>query len=241
MVDANIFVGSLNPSLNATPETISEEMQKHNAGLGILTHFTGHFYNFLEGNQLLQQILKKRRNLFGYLSANPYYVQHSISDMRKHLSNDKFLALHFSPTYWDMGWEEEPVKEILNAYRRFAKPLVCSFPSQQFPVAERLSKEFSSMRFLLLNVKSEEWGEAIKLGKDCPNIFLEVSPYLLPQDIKKACELLGAHRLIMGSDYPYFPFPAIIWIIEAGGISQREITLITSENARKFFPIEEER
>lgn len=240
MVDAHIFVGSLNPSLEATPERILEEMEKHNISLGILTHFTGHFYNFLEGNYSLRQLFDNSNRLLGYLSANPFYAQHSIGDMRKHLSHHKFVALHFSPPYWGMEWEEEPVKEILNAYRRFAKPLVCSFSLKEFPIAERFSKEFASMQFLLLNVKSEEWDEAIKLGKNCPNIFLEVSPYLLPQDIKKACELLGAHRLIMGSDYPYFPFSVILHLLEASGISPREISLIRGENARKFFHIEEE-
>lgn len=240
MIDAHIFVGSLNPSLNATPEILSEKMEKHNIRLGILTHFTGHFYNFLEGNHFLRQMLDNSERFLGYLAINPHYVQHSIGDMRKYLSNDKFVALNFCPTYWGMDWEEEPVKELLNAYRRFAKPLVCSFSLPQFPIAERLSKEFATMQFLLLNVKSEEWEEAIKLAKNCPNIFLEVSPYLLPPDIKKACELLGAHRLIMGSDYPYFPFSTVLYLIEASGISQREMAMITWENAKKFFGIEVE-
>lgn len=238
MIDAHIFVGSLNPSLNASPETISEKMEKHNIETGILTHFTGHFYNFLEGNYFLRQILDNSNRFLGYLSANPHYIQHSINDMRKYLSEEKFVALHFSPTHWGIDWEEEPVKEILNAYRRFAKPLVCSFRLSQFPLAERLSKEFATMLFLILDIKSEEWEEAIKLGKSCPNIFLEVSPHLLPQDIKRACEILGAHRLIMGSDHPYFPFSTVIYLIESSGISQREVNLITSENARKFFRIE---
>ncbi len=240
MVDAHIFVGSLNPYLNATPEAICREMEKHNITKGILTHFTGHFYNFLEGNYLLRQIFDNSPQFLGYLSVNPHYVQHSIGDMRKYLPNDRFVALHFSPTYWGMDWEEEPVKGLLNAYRRFAKPLVCSFSLPQFSVAERLAKEFATMQFLILNLKSEEWDEAIKLGKNCPNILLEVSPYLLPQDIKKACELLGAHRLIMGSDYPYFPFSVILHLIEASGISRGDISLITSGNARKYFRIGEE-
>lgn len=238
MVDVHIFVGSLNPSLNATPEMLCETMNRYNINLGILTHFTGHFYNFLEGNYFLRQILDSYDRFLGYLSANPHYVEHSIGDMRKYLYNQRFVALHFCPTNWEIDWEDEPVKEILNAYRRFAKPLVCSFLPSQFPALERLSKEFATMQFLLLNVRSEGWEEAIKLGKSCPNIFLEVSPYLLPQDIKKACELLGAHRLIMGSDYPYFPFSAILYLIEASGISPREMALITSENAKTFFHIE---
>lgn len=239
MIDTHIFVGSLNPSLNATPEKILSEMQKCGLTYGILTHFTGHFYNFVEGNHYLRQMLETSDKLFGYLSANPHYVQHSIADMRKHLTSEKFLALHFCPTYWNMDWEEEPVKEILNAYRRFAKPLICSFSLPQFPVAEKLAKEFASMQFLLLNVKSEEWEEALKLAKNCPNIYLEVSPYLLPQDIKKACEYLGSHRLIMGSDYPYFPFSTILHLVESSGVSEREIVQITRENAIKFFGIEE--
>ncbi|MBC7328943.1 hypothetical protein H5T88_01135 [bacterium] len=240
MIDAYSFIGNLNPSLSASPEAVLEEMKRNNISFSILTHFTGYFYNFLEGNHFLRQIVDGSDCLYGYLSANPYYIQHSISDMRKHLPHDKFLALHFSPQYWGMEWYEEPVLELLNAYRRFVKPLVCYFPSEHYSVAQKLANDFATMQFLLTDIKTSEWDEALKLAKNCPNIFLCVNPYLLPQDIKKACELLGAHRLIMGSNFPLFPQSIVLRLIEASGISEREISLITSQNAKKFFRIGEE-
>jgi predicted TIM-barrel fold metal-dependent hydrolase len=240
MIDTHSFVGSLNPCLSASPEVLLQGMMKHKINFAILTHFTGHFYNFLEGNHYLRQIIDGWENFYGYLSANPYYVEHSIADMKKHLPNNKFVALHFNPLNWGMGWYEEPVLELLNAYRRFVKPLACYFPAEEYSVAQRLANDFATMQFLLLDIKSAEWDEALKLAKNCPNIFLCVNPYLLPQDIKKACELLGAHRLIMGSNFPLFPQSVVLRLIEESGISEREISLITSQNAKKFFRIGEE-
>ncbi|MGB9797670.1 MAG: amidohydrolase family protein [bacterium] len=240
MIDVHSFIGILNPALSSSPEELLEGMKRNNINISLLTHLTGYYYNFLEGNHLLKQIVDNSDSLYGYLSANPYYVQHSIGEMRKHFTNDKFLALHFSPKYWGMGWYDEPVLELLNAYRRFVKPLVCEFPAEEFHIADRLSKEFASMQFLLLDIKSKGWDAAIKLGKSCPNIFLCVNPYLQPQDIKKACELLGAHRLLMGSYFPLFPQNVVLQLIELSGVSEREFSLITSQNAKKLFHIGEE-
>ncbi len=236
MVDSLVFIGDMNPSFVVPLETLVEEMKKANIEIGIVAHFSGVFYNFAEGNYLLGQLVEKQENLYAYLSANPHYPQHSIADMRKRLTNNKFVALYFAPTHWGVDWNDPSVKEILNAYRRFAKPLVAHFPRKDGSV-EGISKEFSPMKNLLVGIKSEEWKDALRIAKNSPNVFLEVGPFLLPSDIKMGVETLGAHRFIMGSNYPFFPISQVLYLIERSGISERDKMMLVSQNARKFFAI----
>ncbi|RLE53176.1 MAG: amidohydrolase [Candidatus Methanomethylicota archaeon] len=78
---------------------------------------------------------------------------------------------------------------------------------------------------------------AIEVAKKHENILLETSAMPMPSKIKEAAEVVGADRILYGSDAP-FGHPAVeILKVKVSGLNERELNMVLSENAVKVFKL----
>ncbi|MEM2788414.1 MAG: amidohydrolase family protein, partial [Candidatus Bathyarchaeia archaeon] len=67
------------------------------------------------------------------------------------------------------------------------------------------------------------------------NIILETSAMPMHRKIKEAVEKVGEDRVIYGSDMPFGHPSFEIRKVEVSGLSEKQIEMVLSVNARKIF------
>ncbi|MCW3061089.1 MAG: putative metal-dependent hydrolase of the TIM-barrel fold, partial [Capsulimonas sp.] len=131
--------------------------------------------DFITGNARLRQILNPAAGLYGYVTLNAGYPDESQEEQRKHLGRREFVASVL------FGHDDYPVtlsdsREILNAQRRYTKPMAIHAPNAAAVHAAReIAAEFPSMKFVLLGMGGDSWHAAVAAAKQNLNIYLEIS------------------------------------------------------------------
>jgi len=78
---------------------------------------------------------------------------------------------------------------------------------------------------------------AIEVARKHDNVMLETSGMPMQSKIKEAVEVIGAERILYGSDMP-FGHPAFeIEKVRVSGLSKRELELVLGENALRIFKL----
>ena len=192
--------------------------------------------DFVAGNRALAQILDPSVGLFGYAVVNADYSTESQEEFRRYLSRNEFLgAVMF-------GHNGQPVtaddaRDVLNAYRRFSKPMAIATPdAASVHAARAIAAEFPAMKFVLLGMGGDSWRTAIGVAKKHLNVYLEISGSLDSDKVAHAAEALTPRKVIYGSGFPLADPEAILGMVEtAPTVTRADRDRILSLNAQTLF------
>jgi len=192
--------------------------------------------DFREGNTALASFLEQSPGIYGYVLIHPLYPEESVEEMRKYLSRDAFVGAAMHPYEGRYRVRRDDCREILNAYRRFAKPLFIETPDAEAVTAvETLAQEFPGIKFIMGNMGGNDWHEAIHACARHVNLYLELSGEPTALKISLAVEKTGIRRLLFGSDLGYSNPALILGAIEEAGLNEDQKQAILSGNATRLF------
>ena len=197
--------------------------------------------DIIEGNHQLRQVLDGDRGIFGYATLSSAYPDESIQEMRLYLAKHNFIGSALFPH------EGTPVlladaREILNAQRRFGKPLLIYVEDRDgVRAAREIATEFDQLKIVLLNMGGHDWRAAVTASRHHANIFLDISGTLDSDKIEFASSVLSPRKLVFGSAIPYADPNIYTGMLEAatsvGPLDRRRIGY---QNALALFGIEAE-
>lgn len=219
-----------------TEANLARSMQKYGVERSIISSTIGNSCDFVRGNAQVARVVQANKAFVGCAVVNIHYPEISQDEMHKYLSDDGFAAVLLTG-----GARRRPVTlaeadDILNAYRRFVKPVyVHAFDSASLMAVNEMAKAFSGMKFVVLTMGGEEWRMATVLADRTLNLVLEVSGSFSPDKIKFAVERIGSHRIVYGSSLPYVDPSAIIGLIQDADISDVDKRNIFEDSARRLF------
>ena len=202
--------------------------------------------DFREGNKQLWEAIKDDDRLFGCLVVNPNYTSESIELMRTEMSRRKFVAVALFQGASRPYPNVDDYRDILNAYRRFSKPVFVDTPhAAAADAAKQIAAEFPGVQFIFGSMGGADWRRALDIGK-LLNVHMETSGSFDVEKIEMAVERLGAHRVLFGSDLPHSDPAAEIALIRSSSIPESDMRKIFGENALSLLklrapaPVEEE-
>ncbi len=212
-------------------------MQRYGVETAVLVPRLAVDADFRLGDKELFEAIKSDGKLFGYLVVNPSYPAESIQLMRSAMNSPKFLALALfrgaSRPYPNL----DDCREILNAYRRFTKPVLVDVPhAEAVAAAEQMAREFPTIKFIFGSMGGENWKRAIACDRVL-NVVLETSGCFDSEKIEEAAARFGAHRILFGSDVPFSDAASALALVRSSGIPEDEIAKILGENARALFKL----
>lgn len=190
------------------------------------------------GNKELFDVIKSNDRLFGYLSLNPNFPEASIQLMRTAMVSRKFVAaaLYYGSSMPYPNLED--YKEILNAYRRFGKPVFVQIPNAEaITAAEQMAQAFPNIKFIFGSMGGDDWKRAMS-SQRLLNVMLETSGSLEVEKIEEAVEIFGGHRILFGSDMPFSDPASMLALIQSSNIPKDEMAKILGENAKKLFNLD---
>ncbi len=218
-------------------EGIHKLMQKYRVDISILVSGLAIHSDFKRGNEQLRDAIAKDDSLYGYLVLNPNYPDASIEMMRTMMSRKKFLAAAFYVGSSRPYPNVDDCRDILNAYRRFTKPVYIYAPhSDAVMAALQMAQEFPGIKFILGSMGGCDWKRAM-LSEKLLNVVLETSGSFDAEKIEEAAAVVGAHRILFGSGAPYTDPVAILALIQSSNLSRADMDQILNANARKLFDL----
>lgn len=188
--------------------------------------------DFVTGNRRLREIVSPEDGLFGWVMLNASYPAESQEEQRRYLTKRGIVgAALFGAPGRPVLLEE--AREILNAQRRYAKPVAISAPDgEAVHAARQIAAEFPSMRFVLLGMGGEDWRMATAVAKQHLNVYLEISGSLDTDKIAHASSVTTPRKLLYGSGLPHASPELTRALVEsAPTLTRPDRNRILSENA----------
>ena len=188
--------------------------------------------DFVAGNRQLREVISPEDGLFGWVTLNAGYPVESQEEQRRHLNRRGMVGAALFGTLGRPVTLTE-AREILNAQRRYAKPVAIGVPDAEAVYAARLiAAEFPAMRFVFLGMGGEDWRIAVAVAKQHLNVYLEVSGSLDTDKIAHASSVVTARKLLYGSGMPHgSPHLTRALVESAPTLTRPDRGRILSENA----------
>jgi predicted TIM-barrel fold metal-dependent hydrolase len=220
----------------ATAESVLRTQQRHDVAAVVLISGLAARCDFVAGNRRLREVLHPASGIYGYVVLNADYPEESQQEMQRYLLRREFVASVL------FGHDGNPVllddvRDLINAQRRFFKPVAIHTPdADAVHAAREIAAEFPTMKFLLLGMGGDFWTSAISAAKQTMNLYLEVSGSLDSDKIAHAAATLTPRKLIFGSSMPHQDISLTVGLVEdAPALTQADRSRIFYHNALSLF------
>ncbi|MGI4791554.1 MAG: amidohydrolase family protein [Janthinobacterium lividum] len=225
----------------ATRASILETMRRTDlTGIALISALAAQC-DFVAGNRRLREIVAPEDGLFGWVTLNAGYSAESQEEQRRHQNRRGMIgaALFAAP---GRPVTLEDAREILNAQRRYAKPVALPIPDAEAVHQARLiAAEFPAMKFVFLGMGGEDWRIAVAAAKKHLNIYLEISGSLDTDKIAQASSVITPRKLLYGSGLPGGSPELTLALVEsAPTLTRPDRNRILSENATALLRTEVE-
>ena len=233
MFDTHAYFGATPFSSElATRDAALETLRRRGMDGAALISALGASCDFVAGNRRLREVVSPEQGLFGWVTLNAGYAAESQEEQRRHQNRRGMIgaALFAAP---GKPVTLEDCREILNAQRRYAKPVALPVPDADAVHQARLiAAEFSAMKFVLLGMGGEDWRVAVAAAKKHLNLYLEISGSLDTDKIAQASAVVTPRKLLYGSGLPGGSPELTLALVEsAPTLTRPDRSRILSENA----------
>lgn len=222
IIDLHGHIGNINqaPFWAADARRLDEALDQCGVDALCVSSAKAIMYDTREGNADLARDLKVSRKLLGYVVANPVFPE-SIRDLDL-LGEDKFVGVKIHPDYHGYDIASPSVRSFLDdvaAATRLVLSHVSCMPGTGFAAAEKvaeLAARHPKTNFILAHLGGlfqnpiypyfpnfEGLERVAAMGLE--NVYVDTSQHLMyvyPGVMERAVEILGAAKLVFGTDMP---------------------------------------
>jgi len=219
-----------------TDQNLARSMLKYGVEKSIISSTIGNSCDFVRGNSQIAKAAQANPSMLGCVVVNINYPEQSQTEMHAYLATDQFAALLLTSGVRGKHVTLAESEEILNAHRRFVKPVYLHTPDQASALAaNEIAKAFPIMKFVLVGMGGDDWRMATLLAEKTLNLVLEVSGSSSPDKIRFAVEHIASHRIVYGSGLPYVDPSAVIGLVTDAEITDVDKRNIFEGSARRLF------
>src|SRR5579884_116862 len=228
------------PGINADAGQLAQLLQARGIERAILLSTRAIQADPLSGNRILNAMLDDQPRLYGCLVAHLNRVDASLESIRDLLGSRRFVGVLLTSTDPNEPLHPLIADEILNACRRYQKPIFLPAPNAAcVEIALKLAIKYNMHKFVLLGMGGRDWRAGIAAAQQSVNISLETSGVLDRVKIPAAVGQIGAHRVLFGSGVPHLDPVAALGLIDDSDLSSLDRRRILNDNAAKLFRIDE--
>lgn len=215
---------------------LKDYMQRCGIAKTIVSYSSAITYDLVEGNRLLAKAIEDEDDVCGYIVLNPHYIQDSLAELEKYGQHPKFIGVKLHPEQQAYRLMYRNVLSLLEKVSELQLPvLVHTFPGQIQDLCS-VAKKFPQIKFIMGHMGGNDWAQGIEAAVDLDNIWLEpCSSFPDAGKIGRAVEMVGAQRVLFGTDSTLLN-PAFVWgMLEDAGLAEDDLRAIAWENAKGIF------
>ena len=180
--------------------------------------------------------------LIPYVRLDPWYGQRTLDVLDKAVKEYNFKGVKFHPVHYTLHPFGEDTVKILKRAAEYDIPVLfhCSDEAMCLPmqIAEGIRQSPETKVILAHMGGFFHLDDAIRVCRDFKNVYLDTCESPLIHDIKRAVEILGADRILFGTDIPTDNPLFEIEKIKAMKLSKEEEDLIFYKNIARLLNLE---
>jgi len=225
------------PTKATQPEALEELMMRFGVDMTFVASTEALRGSMQNGNAWLANQICDRPKFRGYCVVNPLMPEASNAEMRKYLTKELFVGAVLTEGYIKRPLNSEAMRVLIGMLKRYDRPLLLSITDpREINDLQEMVREFTTQRFIILQMAGEHWPMAIALAAKIPNVYLETGGMVADYDkLAEAVQVVGAHRLLFGSGMPLINPVYALGMIRDSSIAPLEKDRILSKNAKKLF------
>lgn len=258
IIDVHGHLGNINlaPFWQADAAKLEEHVVKAGVHTLCVTAARSIMYDLQEGNRELAEALDRTDRLLGYVTVNPFFEKESFEDL-KLLEHPKFIGVKVHPDYHGFDMRSASIQRFLHRVaertRLFLFHVSC-MPGTGFADPEtiaRFAAEHPNANFIMAHLAGVYQNDHYPyypnfLGPEranavgASNVYVDTAHHLMyvyPGVMERMIELIGADRLVYGTDCPlqgHQQMRFAIDIIRDLAIPEAQKRLILSGNAERI-------
>jgi uncharacterized protein len=230
-------------------------MDRFGIDIGIVSSFRGIFYDFRNCNEELASAISRYPDrLKGYIVLNPNYIDESLRQLDYFSATGLFCGVKLHASWHNKAIDGPEFEVLINKTESKGLPvLVHSYVvddyADQVSSPERvanMARRHPSVRVILAHMGGNA-RRAVRAVKNVKNIYLDISCgrenasqlYVWEMGrIDDAVAVLGADRILFGTDIPLIDPSICLGMIQDAEITADEKDMIMWKNACRIFGIE---
>jgi uncharacterized protein len=223
IIDIHAHIGNINQALFWAADDQTLERYAGEAGVDLLCVSAAKsiMYETTEGNLDLDRDLKKTSKLLGYVVVNPMFPD-TINDLNLMRKNRKFRGAKIHPDYHGYDMKSQLIQDFLGKVADRVPVMlfhVSCMPGTGFAAATqilRFAKNNSKTKIIMAHMAgifqnslypyfpNFEGLEAVKAAA-LDNVYVDTAHHLMyvyPGVMQRMVDLIGADRIVYGTDVP---------------------------------------
>jgi predicted TIM-barrel fold metal-dependent hydrolase len=235
---------------NHSIEATLTEMDNAGVTCGMLCAWWGPSGVMISNDEVAQHCRSHPGRFIGIASVDLYRPMEGVRELRKRVKQDGFKGLRIVPWLWGLPPDDR------RYYPLFAEcceldipfctqvghsgPLRESEPGRPIPYLDRVALEFPELRIVGGHIGVPWLDEMLALVMKYPNVFIDTSAYKVsryPKDLVDYMRGSKTHKVLFGSNHPFWPPGDCIAGLDNLGLSDNAQTLFLSKNAERVFKI----
>jgi predicted TIM-barrel fold metal-dependent hydrolase len=241
----------------ATADELIDSMDREGVDISVIVNYGWSTQELcIETNDyILESIARYPKRLIGFCAVQPYTSEAAIAEIERCVRGGIRGVGELRPDTQPLDFTRkevmQPVVEVLQEHRlvlltHASEPVGHIYPGKGTVTPDRLYSFIKN--FPDLPIVCAHWGGGLPFYTLMPevrealeNVYFDTaaSPFLYrPEIYNQVSQLVGADRIIFGSDYPLMPPSRLLREIDSVNLSREAKSLILSGNARRLLGIE---
>jgi predicted TIM-barrel fold metal-dependent hydrolase len=162
------------------------------------------------GNREMAEVARAHTGRFyAYCAINPNYPHVAEEEIRRYGEDGGFVGFKFHPSghsYPITGPNYVPALEYANEHKLLL--LSHSWGESQYDrpgLFGELAPKYPDVTFLMGHAGYGEWDSALAVAREHPNVYLELTAaHRVSGIITRMVEEVGSHKVVFGTDLPWF-------------------------------------
>jgi predicted TIM-barrel fold metal-dependent hydrolase len=240
----------------ATADDLIASMDREGIDISIIVNYGWSTHNFCvaTNDYILESIARFPKRLIGFCAVSSFHDDFSLAEIERCVRGGIRGIGELRPDVQPPGTESPeklaPFSQLLLKYHLIllthsSDPVGHHYRGKGAATPERLYKFIAN--FNGVPVVCAHWGGGLpfytlmpEVRRALENVYFDtaVSPFLYrPEIYHHVREMVGADRILFGSDYPVMAPSRLLREMDAVGLSDEDRTMILSGNARRLLGI----
>ncbi len=181
--------------------------------------------SFSSANDRISEGVKKYPDrLIGFCRLDPHFGEKAIEEMGRSVDKLGLRGVKLHPTGQNFEITDAQVVDIVREASRLNVPVVFDTgkkQSQPWMVGE-LAKRVPEAVIIMAHMRGENY---LDVAKEHENVYQGTTKAFDVEKLKEALDILGAEKLIAGSDSPYAGMKAAIEIFDFASTAEKRLIL----------------
>lgn len=193
-----------------------------------------------EGNRdMLEAVTRHPGRIYGYCTINPSFPAHIEDELDTYLNEPGVVGIKLHPAMhacpvddprYASTWERANAEKRLLLSHTWGAGGGCGSSDMR-----RIAERYPDVRLILGHSCYGDWDRGIAIAADFPNVYLDLTAaYHIYGVIERMCEKAGSHKVLFGTDYPWFDPSVTAGCVVYAHISEDDMANILYNNARRL-------